>query len=235
MNNLYTHYEEGKACFDSGKYDEAREIFEEFVKHRSDFADVYNYLGYIYYIHDERESAIKAYRKAVDLNPSYTEALMNFAVVLNDCGMSDEALKYMNQLKSVQYYEGVADSYCLGKLANMHAETARAYKSVFWYGEAIKQYQKALYLCPDFPDIRLEYAVALRDYGDMEKAVYEFDQVIVRKNDYAEAYVHQGIAFYKLGFIGFALESWKKGYEIDNKNKILATFLYLLEGAREVK
>lgn len=234
MDNCYRQYEEGKAYFDSGDFDKARAVFEDFIRYRHDFADVYNYLGYIYYLQDNVDYAISAYRQAVELNPSYTEALINFAVVLNDCGRSDEALKYINQLKSVQYYEGVADKHCLGKLANMHADIAGAYISLFWYEEATEQYQKALHLCPDFPDIRLEYAIALRDYGDMEKAIYEFDQAILRKSDYAEAYIHQGIAFYKLGFIGFALESWKKGYDIDSENKILSTFLYLLEGATEV-
>lgn len=234
MDELFKNYELAKNAFDSGNYEEARTVFEKFIKENHDFADVYNYLAYIYYLDDDREKSIEFYKKSVAINPSYTEALMNLVLVLHEIGDADQAQKYMNQLKSIQYYEGVADKHCLGKLSNMHAETARAYLSLFWYEEAINEFEKALKLNPEFPDIRLEYAIALRDYGKVEESIYEFDQVIISKPVYTEAYVQQGIAFYKLGFLGFALESWKKGYELDSSNKLLKTFIYLLDGAMEV-
>jgi tetratricopeptide (TPR) repeat protein len=122
----------------------------------------------------------------------------------------------------------------MGKLSNMHAEIAEVYKSMLLYDEAIEEYKKALNLSPQFPDIRLNYAITLRDAGKVESAIFEFDRVLIDKKNYVDAYIHLGVSYYKLGYLGFAIDAWKKGYELDPSNKILQSFLFILNSAEEV-
>lgn len=233
-NHIFHLMEKGKNAFESGKYKEAKKYFEEFIKHNKNFADVYCKLGYIYFIEDEYHKAIDLFKKAVEINPSYTEALINLATSLQYIGKEDEAIKYMNQLKSVAYLEGIADKHCLGKISNMHMEIADAYVSLFLYKNAIDEYEKALELNPGFPDIRLKYAIALRESGDFEKAVNVLENLTREMKSFVDAYVQLGITYYKIGYIGFAISAWKKGLELNKNNKLLNTFLYLVEAAKEV-
>ncbi|MCB4203803.1 tetratricopeptide repeat protein [Deferribacterales bacterium Es71-Z0220] len=232
--SIFHLMEKGKIAFDSGKYEEAKKYFEEFIEHNKNFADVYCKLGYIYFVKDEYHKAIDFFKQAVEINPSYTEALINLATSLQYVGENDEALKYMNQLKSVTYLEGIADKHCLGKISNMHAEIADAYVSLFLYKNAIDEYEKALELNPGFPDIRLKYAIALREYGDFERAIFVLENIIMEMESFVDAYVQLGITYYKIGYIGFAISAWKKGFELNKNNKLLNTFLYLVEAAKEV-
>ncbi|BAI81407.1 tetratricopeptide repeat protein [Deferribacter desulfuricans SSM1] len=234
-NNYFYFYEKGKEEFLAGDYEKARQYLEKFLKYKDNFADVYNFLGFIYYISNDLNRAIDFYEKAIELNPYYTEALMNITVIYHSIGEYEKAEKYFKMLKENKNIKGIADKHCIGKLANIHAELAKKYLSLFMYDEALEEYEKALKLAPEFPDIRLAYANALRDANKLEEAIFQYDQVLIRKPKYIEALINQAITFYKLGYLGFALEALKKAKLIDANNKNLQAFLYLLENSKEVE
>ncbi|KAA0258644.1 tetratricopeptide repeat protein [Deferribacter autotrophicus] len=231
----YYYYEKGKEKYISKDYVKARQFFEEFLKFNDNFADVHNYLGYIYYASNDLNRAIEHYKKAIELNPYYTEALINLVVILHSIGEFKKAEKYLDSLKKSEKVRGIADKYCIGKLANMHAEIANRYTSLFLYEEAANEYEKALRLAPDFPDIRLEYANVLRDLGRLEEAIVQYDEILIRKPHYVEALINMAIAYYKLGYLGFCINALKKAKEINPENRMLKAFLYLLENAKEVE
>ncbi|MGA1846179.1 tetratricopeptide repeat protein [Deferribacter abyssi] len=231
---IFYYYEQGKEKYNSKDYVGARQFFEEFLKFKDNFADVHNYLGYIYYISNDLNRAIEHYKKAVELNPYYTEALINLVVILHSIGEFDQAEMYLSNLKKSEKVKGLADKYCIGKLANMHAEVANLYKSLFLYEEAVNEYEKALNLAPDFPDIRLEYANLLRDIGKLEEAIIHYNEILIKKPNYVEALINMAVAYYKLGYLGFCINTLSKAKALDPNNRMLGIFLYLLENAKEV-
>lgn len=232
--NIYQIYEEGKKAFIEKRYDVAKERFESLSNTKIKFADVFCHLGYIYAFENEYERAVENFKKAIEINPSYTEAIIGLAVLLQDKGDLNEASLIFNQLKSVSYRDGIADDYCLGKLSNKHAELGDDYMNLFLYEGAIREYEMALKLKPSYPDIRLKYAIALREYGDFERAVFELDNVLINHPKYVDAYVHLGITYYKIGFIGFAISAWSKGMEIDRNNRLLKSFIHFVESVKEI-
>lgn len=234
MSDIFKLLDEGRDAFGKGDYFSAKKIFLEVIENNDGFADVYNSLGLICFLDDEYRSSILFYKKAVEINPFYSEALMNLVVVMHQTGNINDAEIYMKQLKQIKSVQGTADRHCLGKLANKHAETAEIYKSMFMYDGAIEEYQKALELSPEFPDIRLNYAITLRDAGRIEDAIYEFDKILIQKPQYMVAYVHLGICYYKIGYIGFAINAWKKGYELNPKDRVLKSFLFVLNNVEEI-
>lgn len=233
-NNVYQIYEEGKKAFDEKLYEIAKERFESLSNSEVKFADIFCHLGYIYTFENNYDKAIDNFRQAVKINPSYTEAIMGLAVLLQDRGEQKESETLFNQLKSVSYKGGIADDYCLGKLSNKHAELGDYYVNLFLYEGAIYEYEMALKLNPGYPDIRLKYAVALREFGNFEKAIFEMDNILIEHPRYVDAYIHLGITYYKIGFIGFALSAWKKGMEIDPDSRLLKSFIHFVESAKEV-
>lgn len=233
--NIYQIYEEGKKAFNEKRYEVAKEKFELLSNAQVRFADIFCHMGYIYTFEDNYEKAIWNFKKAIEINPSYTEAIMGLAVLLQDQGDLKEAGILFNQIKSVSYRGGIADDYCLGKLSNKHAEIGDDYMNLFLYEGAIQEYEMALKLNPAYPDIRLKYAIALREYGNFEKAVFELDNILINHPKYIDAYIHLGITYYKIGFIGFALSAWSNGMEIDRNNRLLKSFIHFVESAKEIK
>lgn len=234
MSEIFRYLEEGRHAYSVANYPEAKKNFLVFIKEKDSFADVYNSLGMIFFLEDDPEASIKYYKKAIEINPAYSEALMNLVVVMHHVGNMSDAEIYMKQLKQIKEVEGTADRHCVGKLANKHAELGEMYKTLLMYDGAIEEYRKALELSPEFPDIRLSYAIILRDAGKVEDAIYELDKILINKPDFVPAYVHLGTCYYKMGYIGFAIKAWKKGFELDPNNKKLQSFLFVLENAEEI-
>jgi tetratricopeptide (TPR) repeat protein len=234
MKNMYKLLEEGKHAFEKQYFATAKKLFLEFIEKEKKFADVYNHLGYIYFSENNFAEAIYYYKKAVEINPSYTEAIINLIIVLQLSNDLNTAEYYMEKMKQFQETEGFEDRYCLGKIANKHWELAKDYNSLCMHNEALEEYEKALKLGPNFFDIRLDYAITLRDCGKIEESVFELDKIIKNKPDYVDAYIHLGICYYKQGYMGFAIDAWQKGYALNPENNILQSFLYILDNAEEI-
>ena len=234
MENIYKLLEEGKYAFERQNYTEAKDLFLKFIATEKKFADVYNYLGYIFFNEDNLTESIEYYKKAIEINPSYTESIMNIVMVAQLNNDLETAELYMTKMKQIQETDGLRDKYCLGKIANKHWEIAKNYRNLYMYNEALEEFVKALRLGPNFYDIRLDYSITLRDFGKVEEAVYELDKILSAKPDYVAAYIHLGICYFKQGYLGFAIDAWQKGYALNPANNILQSFLYILDNAEEI-
>jgi Flp pilus assembly protein TadD len=79
-------YEQGMEAFHKNEYAIAEQAFLQILSTNPDFADVQNKMGIIYNQTNRLELAVRAFEKAVELNPRYTEASLNLAVTLSDRG-----------------------------------------------------------------------------------------------------------------------------------------------------
>ena len=59
--------------------------------------------------------------------------------------------------------------------------------------EAIKSYNKALSLKPDFAEAYNNMGIALRDQGKLDEAIEAYNKALSIKPDYAEAYNNMGV------------------------------------------
>ena len=64
------------------------------IKLDSDYAMVYNNVGYIYYDQGNYTKAIQNYKKAIELDPDFTYAYNNLGNAYYDKGETDQALIY---------------------------------------------------------------------------------------------------------------------------------------------
>ena len=118
------------------------------------------------------------FRRALEINPAYTEAALNLAVTYNDLGKYREAKEvYQRALAASKNAPRSLDPFAKGKIANMHADIGAAYHAVGMYADAVREYQRALALCPTFVDIRTRLGTTLREMGDAAEAVREFERV----------------------------------------------------------
>lgn len=229
---LRMQYSLGREAFQRNDYQEAEKQLSAFVESVGHFADVWNMLGVIYHEQGKFHRAVECFEKALAINPHYTEALLSLAVTYNDLGQYDKAQSLYAQAKQSEAAAPAAelpDPFVRGKIANMHAELGDVYRGVGLYREAVNEYQRALSLRPDFPDIRTKLAQVLHDLGRKEEALAELLELKRSRPDYLLARINLGVVHYSLGRLPEAIREWKEVLAEDPKNKKALMYLRLVE------
>ncbi len=224
-------YEKGLEAFSKADYDEAQRRFERLIESGHNFADVLNKLGFIYSMKGNFENAVTYLKKALEINPRYTEAAINLAFVLSELGRYDESLELREKIKGNVFdaKDKNVDPYVLGKIANMHAEIAERYVELKWYEEAIEEYKKALKLRPSFVDIRTKLAVLEREQGRVEDAIEHLTQCLLENPNYLPAYVQLGLSYYSMGEYELARKQWENVLKKDPNNTVAKTYINMLD------
>ena len=222
-------YQQGRRLFEEGRYDRAEPIFKNLIDQSpKGFADVYNKLGIIYHQRSEWERAALFFKKALDINPKYTEASLNLAVTYNDMGRYDDANEIFGKAAQVVKSEPVPiDPFIQGKLANEHALLGDQYYDLSRFDEALDEYRKALNLRPTFVDIITKIGITLREKGQFDEAIRVFMRAKELNPNYPLALVHLGVTYYMKGFIDLAMEEWEKVQEVNPKSREAKVYLSL--------
>lgn len=214
------------AAFDSGKYEEAEGLLLQIVGRTPTFANVFNMLGFIASQRDSPEKAVTLFRRALSLNPNYHEARLNLVLTLADMGAYDQAAQEAGKLENREASGAPRPSLGVrGKLANAHAELGRKYHEVGMYAEAIQEYDKALGLCPNFPDLHNRRAVSCRECGRYAEAKASLLKALEIKPNYIEAHVNLGLIQQKLGDLTDAVKSWERALRLDPKHRLARIYL----------
>jgi tetratricopeptide (TPR) repeat protein len=222
----------GREHYLAKDYDTAEALLTEVVKEHRGFADIYNMLGVIWHDRGKLEEACDAFEQALRVNPSYTEAALNLSVTYNDLGRYADARDvYIKVIQRARAAPRSLDPFVKGKLANMHADLGAAYAESGLYHEAVREYHKALELCPTFVDLRTRLAALLRDMGDAAQAVRELEIVKTIQPHYVPARLALGTALHTLGRREDAIREWEAAQAVDPDNKAARLYLTM---AREV-
>ncbi|CAG1066415.1 TPR repeat-containing protein YrrB [uncultured bacterium] len=223
------NYDLGKRSFDERNYDTALQYLEKVAAEKNQFADVYNMLGLIYYYGSRFEDAIKAFRKAIEINPAYTEASLNLSVVYNELGQFERSSEvYAMAREGRKEAESYLDPYVKGKLANMHSGLGAIYKDLGFYNEAADEFKKALKLRPGFVDIKTNLGVVYRDMKDYEKALRELEETVSQNPEYAHSRVQLGLTYYTMGQQERARSEWLKVLRANPEDKVAQMYMNLL-------
>lgn len=232
MDEIRNLFSEGKKAFQQHHYDLARRLFTELIEKKHYFADVYNMLGVIDHHAGEFTQAVSHFEKALKINPNYTEALLNLAVLYNDLGdyKRARALYAKVQKKSKEHKGSKMDPFIRAKLANRHADLGDLYEGIGFYNEAIAEYEKALKLGPNFLDIRCKLGICLREQQKYKEAIAEFKKVLKANPKYLYAKIQLGVTQYAAGKTKDAVTQWKEVLKKQKNHEGAKMYLRLAEG-----
>jgi tetratricopeptide (TPR) repeat protein len=221
----------GRAHYAAGEYAEAVTCLTEVLRGKAAYADVYDMLGVIYHHEGRLAEAEEMFRTALRLNPAYTEAALNLVVTCNDLGKYGEAKTiYEQAMAAVQRAPREIDPFVKGKIANMHAEIGATYRAVGAFDEAVREYERALALCPTFADLRTELGKTLREMGELSPSIRELELVRAEQPRYAPGGVHLGLSYHAAGRHEDAAAQWRSVLEADPTNASARMYLAMLEG-----
>jgi tetratricopeptide (TPR) repeat protein len=201
----------GKDFFEKRQYTEAEQFLSQVVERSQSFADVYQMLGVVYHDQGQPARAQRAFEAALRINPAYTEAALNLAVLYNDAGRYAEARElYEGALRRSAASPGALDPFVKGKIANMYADIGDVYAASAHLDAAIGEYRRAVALCPQFVDIRLKLAAALRDKGDRATALIELEGCVRDHPSFVPARIALGVCLYGANRTAEAEKVWRE-------------------------
>lgn len=222
----------GREHFERREYDRAEHVLRQVLEKTDRFADVFNMLAVILHERGDFVAAERHFERAVELNPNYTEALLNLAVTYNDLGKYEAARQVYARIRRDDGQAGVADPFIRGKIANMHADLSQAYADAGCKQDAIEQLKRAVELCPGFADLQTRLGSLYRDSGNFVLARQHYEAARVANPNYAPARVLLGVTFLSLGEIDLAIAEWHEVLAIDPENRSAKMYLRMVEAQR---
>lgn len=220
----------GREHYGKREFEKAETLLRQVLEVDDRFADVHDMLGVIAHARGNFLAAEHHFERALQLNPSYTEAALNLAVTYNDRGKYEAAREIYKRIQgkptgSLQ----TLDPFARGKLANMHADLAQAYSDCGLPREAVIELEKAVALCPHFADLRTRLGSLLRELGEPARAKEHYEAAIASRPNYMVARVQLGVTLLSLGEIAAAEETWKRVLEVEPDNPQVKMYLRMLD------
>jgi tetratricopeptide (TPR) repeat protein len=203
-------YEIGRRRWERGDRDGALRALERFLETRGEFADVHYMVGMLREQGDDLAAAADSLREALRLNPAYAEAMVALASIYERLGEFSRSRALAERVAQLALPSaGALDATTRGKLANMEAALADAYRAAGALSDAIDGYRKALDRCPTFHDIRYRLAITLREAGFPDRALAELARVRRANPELLDAAVQTGLTLYSLGRGDEAIAEWR--------------------------
>ena len=179
--------------YDSNKLLEAENKTNELIKKFPKLPNLYNLLGLIYKKKVEIDNAIKAFEKAIEIQPNFAFAFNNLGDIYKQIEKSELAIS--NYKRAIELNPGLVEPY--NNLGNLYSKINK-------FSESITFFQKAIKINPKLFIVHHNLGMAYKARGEFDKAKKSFLEAIKIKPDFFYSYRNIGL-----------LEKWKK-----NDNKI---------------
>jgi predicted O-linked N-acetylglucosamine transferase (SPINDLY family) len=204
INNL----NQGITLHKSGRFEEAKKIYEEVLKKNPDNFEIINLLGIISLQLQNYDEAIILINKAININPNHHALYNNLGATYKNLKKYNEAI--INFKKAIELNPNYAEAYNnLGSI----------FKNINQYEEAFKNYIKSIELKPSYPEAHNNLGLLYKELKKYDEAIKSFDKTIELNGSYHEAYVNRADTFFLHGKYLLAIKDYNKLAELRPENK----------------
>src|SRR3989338_7826943 len=188
-------------------------------------------LGNLYHTQSQFEKAIEAYKKALVLKPNDTDTALSLSILYNDLGRYEEGRLLFNRAQKHVSPTDFQDSAIQEKLALKHIELGELYETVHRFAEAEEQYERALKLSPQSPQIIVRIAKVYEKQGALSESLKELKKLKISHPDYVPGLLKLGLAYYAQGRMIESTREWEKILDLDPKNSEALLYLDMAQKA----
>lgn len=175
-------------------YSRAREAALQAIQHDESLVEGHVALARVLVFQEWNwEGAGKAYRRAIELSPSYATARQWYGMYLLHLGRGDEALR---EIRLAQRLDPLSIS--------VISDVGRVLYSTRRYGEAVTQWRNILELDPNSADARLYLGLTYLEQGMFQEARAEFERWGVLRREAPTA-----LLAYTYAAAGNRAEAWR--------------------------
>lgn len=224
--------DEARAAFIEGDYKTAEPILNQPTLLNSKNPEVLQMLATIYYDQGKFNKAISTFKKALEIDPSYTDAAVGLSIILNDIGRYDEARKIFEDAKALLDQKKHAVTPDVNKMfSDKHAELADMYLQYKRFDEAAEQYLRAVALSNEKVDLTLRLTECYVQAGQRDKAIRELKALITLEPRLAAPRLKLGLILYNSHHIAEAVDQWENILRFEPKNQEALRYLKMAQAA----
>lgn len=228
--------DEARESFIEGKYKEAETLLMQPTLQNSNNPEVFQMLGTIFYNRGKFNKAISTFKKALAIDPTYTDAAVGLSIILNDLGRYAEAKKVfedaqslVDKRKQMSSASSVSQNTIDDKFAQKHTELGDLYLQHKRFDQALTQYQTAYKLTTKKIDSALLIAECLIQAGQLPKAQQELKSLIQLYPKAISPRLKLGLTFYQSHMIAEAVDQWENILRLDPKNEEANRYLKMAQ------
>lgn len=201
---------EARGYFINGNYKMAEPILNQMLLQNTRNPEVYQMLATIFYDKGQFSKAIKTFKRALEIDPTYTDASVGLSIILNDLGKYDEGKQvFLDAQVQLEKKSGKQDPFVDEKLASKHEELADLYYQYKRYKEALEQLLKAQKLSSRKAEITMRIAEVYVQIGESERAIRDLKALIREYPHLIPARLKLGAIYYNSNNIAEATEQWE--------------------------
>lgn len=184
----------------------AKQDIERALELNARNAEAYNDLGLLlYHFKKDREHAVEAFGKAIEIDPNYAQALRHRGILRFQLSQLDLAKKDLD--KAIKLESDYSDSF---------NTRGRVYHALGQYDKAIADFDRAMQLDPGYDSPYTNKGLALVKLGRIQEAIGWYNKAIELKPA-AQTYCNRGTAYVRLKKYAAGEEDLKKALKLDPK------------------
>ena len=221
--------------FREGNYRVAESLLQQLMLSDGKNPEVFHMMATIYYDQGKFNKAIRTFRRALEIDPTFTDASVGLSIILNDLGRYDEGKKvFVEAQEALARKNTSVDSYAQEKLAVKHDELGEMYFQYKRYDEALEQYQRALVLSSRKPEMKMKVVETYlrRNSGDdASMAVRELKSLTAEYPHFIPARLKLGLMYYNSRNVVAAIEQWETILLRDPDHPVAQKYLQMAQAS----
>ncbi|MBT4760129.1 MAG: tetratricopeptide repeat protein [Bdellovibrionaceae bacterium] len=206
--------------FKENDFSSAEPLLNQLILKGSKKPDVFHMLGTIFYDQGKFKKAVRSFKRALQLDPTFTDASIGLSIILNDLGKYDEGQKVFEEAQvHMKLKNKKEDSYINERIALKHEELAELYFRYERYNEALEQYLKAYKIFNQRTQPLHSACDCFLKLNSTSKAIHLLSNLIKKYPKDLNSKIKLGQIYYDLGNITQSVEIWENVLTIDPENK----------------
>lgn len=225
--------DEARSAFIEGDYDTAEPMLNQPSLINSKNPEVLQMLATIYYDQGKFNKAISTFKKALEIDPGYTDAAVGLSIILNDIGRYEDAKKIFDDAKAMldSKKQAQATPDLNERFADKHAELADMYLQYKRFDECAEQYGKAISLSAKKVDLILRLTECYVQAGQKDRAIKELKSLLNSDPRLTAPRLKLGLILYNSHHIAEAVDQWENILRYDAKNQEALRYLKMAQAA----
>ncbi len=219
--------------FREGNYRVAESLLQQLLLSDGKNPEVFHMMATIYYDQGKFNKAIRTFRRALEIDPTFTDASVGLSIILNDLGRYDEGKKvFIEAQEALSRKSSTVDSYAQEKLAMKHDELGELYFQYKRFDDALEQYQRALTLSTRKPELKMkvvECFLRRNQAGDGQLAMRELNLLTSEYPTFVPARLKLGLMFYNSRQVVAAIEQWETVLLRDPEHPVALKYLQMAQ------
>ncbi len=167
----------------------------------------FNNLGNCYKEIGDTKSALLAFERAIEINPSLAESHTNLGNVYLDAGQIEKAMTEYKYALDINPF----DAKIINNLGNIYSRRG-------WYNDAVNQYLKAIRLDPNFTDAYKNLANSYHEMGRNGQAIYKLKEALDISPDDDNIYNQMGSIYFSMNRFNMAINRYEDALDINPLN-----------------